>query len=1009
MSSRESIQRGLVRFKQRYWFARLLQGLLVFCGTGLVFFGVVALLEYASWLSVSQRTLLFTLTVIIEMALVFYYLGWPIAQLILNGRNLKDRSAALIIGDKLDGVGDRLLNYLELQSAPANELIDAGIEQKGKSLLGFPFYNAVSFSSLKPFLLFLIPPVVMTLYMISGNRWYMLSEGADRLIHFNTEYQRALPFVFSILSPLEIEEGTDYQLQLQLEGSVIPDQIELETKSGKQVLQRQGQNRFNAEFTSCLTDIVFRVTYDNISSEDFTVGIVKKPVIGRVSVIVEPPPYTGIADFSVDNLREIDVPQGSNVKVRFAIKNALNTYLVAEAGSVTDTLRSGEEEGYAQLKVMRNTAVVAFVQDTRLGDVRFNAIKDLVPNLIVLTDSSSEGLNISVAANDDYGIVKSSVLFISIDGTETRIELPVKGGLVDNRFFISFIEAALLREIQIRVSDYVSTVSRVLDFKKFAKQDQTNSELLDAAGEEMQLMKTQEDNSKSNSPSNKEKKKQSQTKQAEDLVKIAEQLTEKDSIQFERFRQLSEEVKDILNKMDKNLPKAQQELQEEKLEEMLKQLEQEWAILKAIEQLKKMDEAIEKDPFADKQTMEGLKEAEKNLEKLLNEEKTKKVDWKKFDDLQKANEELKKKDNQEEKEKEAGKEESKEEKQSEKNEKDSLNDEMKEDSDALKKQLSEMSDALMMEAMEKNIELLRRLELRALKASLKQEAVHNQTEASQQIENTYVAAQKEIILAATVILDSLEYVTIAEEELAVVLNSNVLLLAQQLDNLRSLQDVSYAGFVSGQRYLQYGLNDLASILYDILKSESSNLQNMMAGEGSCKNPKPGKGKKKSLSQKQKELGDKMGKKKGKGEGEGEGYPGKQGRQSLSQGELLELIKGQEEIMNEFKKAGGNKAGNSEAIDEMNKLLEDLLKNNLDKAIARNKDIEEKLIVIEKSENKKKEEDNKRKSQENKLDYDAIRNRVFMEYTKGVQTGSGVVNLPALKHYYTGKWVKAGQP
>jgi hypothetical protein len=315
---------------------------------------------------------------------------------------------------------------------------------------------------------------------------------------------------------------------------------------------------------------------------------------------------------------------------------------------------------------------------------------------------------------------------------------------------------------------------------------------------------------------------------------------------------------------------------------------------------------------------------------------------------------------------------------------------------------------MMMEAMEKNIELLRRLELRALKASLKQEQVYNQTQTSREVENSAVGSQKEIIQASVVILDSLAYATVTDEQLAVVLRKNVELLDQHIKNLSNLQDITYSGLVSGQRYLQYGLNDLASILYDILKSESQSLQSMMAGEGQCKNPKPGKGKKKSLSQQQKELGEKMGKKKGKGESEGEGQPGKQGRQSLSQGELLELIKGQEEIIKGFKKSGGNKPGEIEALDEMNKQLDDLLKNNIDKAIARNKEIEDKLILIEKSENQKKEDDNKRKSQENKLDYEALRNCIFVEYLTKIQTSTGVVNLPALKQYYTVKWVKAGQ-
>jgi hypothetical protein len=1002
LSNRENIHKNLVQFKQRYWFARLVQGVLIFSGTGLVFFGVVALLEYASWLSTAQRTALFLLTLSIELALFIIYLGWPLLQLLLGGKKLSDRNAAQIIGSKLEGVGDKLLNYLELQSTPTTELIDAGIEQKGRVLVGFPFYKAVSFAGLKPFLLFLIPPAIMLAFLLSGNRWHMLSEGAERLINFNTEYKKVLPFTFTILSPLQIEEGSDYELRLELKGKIIPDQIVLQSSLGNQVLQRQGGNLFSTTFSDCFRDIEFRILYEEVESDAYVVGVVKKPVIGRVTIDVIPPAYTGVASFTVDNLREIDAPQGSVVGIRFAIKNANNVVLISEDGGLTDTLSVLEGSGFARLKVARKTIVAAFAEQMRLGDVTVNAIKDLAPGLTVIADSSAGRLDVGIAASDDYGIVKAGVIFIGNDGSQTQLELPIKGGLVGTSFALTAIEASQLKEIQVRVSDQLTTVSRVIDLAKFRVLDQTSSELLEAAGNEMRMLKMNQDNSKPNSKSSSKKKKDIE-KEAEELKEVAEKLSEKDSVQFERFRQLSEEIEDMLKKMDKSLPLAKQELQEAKLEELLKQLEQEWAILNAIEQLKRLDDALEKSPFAEEKVMESLDDAEKNLEKVLKEDKQKQIDWEIFKELEKSNSELKQNEDDKNGEEKA---EGKQDEEDVNPKSEELKEEMKHDSDALKDQLSKMSDAMMMEAMEKNIELLRRLELRALKASLKQEQVYNQTQTSREVENSAVGSQKEIIQASVVILDSLTHATVTDEQLAVVLRKNVELLDQHIKNLSNLQDITYSGLVSGQRYLQYGLNDLASILYDILKSESQSLQSMMAGEGQCKNPKPGKGKKKSLSQQQKELGEKMGKKKGKGESEGQ--PGKKGRQSLSHGELLELIKGQEEIINGFKKTGGNKPGEIEALDEMNKQLDDLLKNNIDKAIARNKEIEDKLILIEKSENQKKEDDNKRKSQENKLDYEALRISIFVEYLTNIQTSSGVVNLPALKQYYTVKWVKAGQ-
>lgn len=1009
MSSKRKIHRNIVQFKQRYWLARLLQGLLIFCGTGLVFFAVVALLEYAAWLNTTQRALLLIVTSAIELVLVLFYIGYPLLQIFINGRNLSDRKAAEIIGYKLDDVGDKLLNYLELQSSPTNELVDAGIEQKGSSLVGFPFYKAVSFASLKPFLLFLIPPAIVVLYLFVGNRWHMLSEGADRLIHFNTTYQRALPFSFEILSGLVVDEGEDYRLSIRVTGKAIPDQITLETKQSSNVLQRHKGNLFEADFLNVISELKFRIQYDEIRSETFSVNVYRKPVLGRISVEVTPPSYTSIAPFSAENIRELDVPQGSEVRIKFAIKNAIETALLASQGSEVDSLGPINED-FTELKVFRSTVISAFSGSTELVEIKLNVIRDLSPALSVEIDSTAEFIEISVLATDDYGILKSTSLFTDVEGIVTEVPFLISGGIVDARFSISREELSRLKELKILVRDYMNTVFRVIDLSLFAKKELTCSQLLDAAGADMRAIKEKEETIQISKASS--RRKDELKKEAEQLERIAKQLTEKDSVQFERFKELSEKINDILKKLDKELPQSQQKLQEQKLEEMLMQLEQEWAILKTVEQLKQMDESLKKDAYAEEKIMKNLEKSEKDLNELLDKEKKEKLDWKKFDELQKANESLKMEENQYDTKQDKGsgdkqKEGEKKEQNSSDKKKD-VKDEMKEDSDALKEQLNAMSDAMMMEAMEKNIALLRRLELRALKASLKQEELYEKAQVSQQVDNSLVSSQREVNQATSVILDSLSYVTFSEEQLAQILSKNVEVLSVHLNEMTSMQDITLPSLVSGQRYLQYGLNDLASILYDILKSESQNLQNMMAGSGSCKNPKPGKGRKKSLGQKQKELGEKMGKGKKPGEGAPNGQ-GKNGRQSLSQGELLEIIKGQEEILREVEKEGGTKAGNKDVIDQLNKQLEDLINNNIDKAINRNKEIEDKLIALEKSQNQKKEDDTMRKSQEYKLDYEAIRKSVFLEYTKGKQSGSGIVNLPALKQYYIAKWLRIGNP
>jgi hypothetical protein len=313
-----------------------------------------------------------------------------------------------------------------------------------------------------------------------------------------------------------------------------------------------------------------------------------------------------------------------------------------------------------------------------------------------------------------------------------------------------------------------------------------------------------------------------------------------------------------------------------------------------------------------------------------------------------------------------------------------------------------MSDIMMSESAAKNVELIRRLELRALKNSKTQEEIYLESSSIAQIDKKQQVAQKEVNQSARNILDSLGALTISDPMMAQILMEYQEKLDLNLEQMSSASVDDVRNYVSNQRYLQYGLNDLAAILYDILKAESESLMNMKEGNKSCNNPKPGKGKKPSLSGQQKELGEKMGKQSRK--------PGKSkgGNQPLTQAEILELIKGQEAIIDQYEQKGGSKSGEGELAQELNKQLEDLINMNIDKALERNKSIEDKLLVIERSENQKEEQKEERQSKENTLDYDAIRRSSVQDYLRIKQRETSVVNLPALKNYFTGKWVKINQ-
>ncbi len=975
---------------------------MVFAGTGLILIVAVSLIEYFSWLTSSQRLALFFITAGIELVLLFYYIVWPGLQLFISGKALSDYKAAKLIGKKLPGIKDKLTNYLELKTiANRSDLIDAGLNQKQLQLSNYSFKSAISFKELKPFSLFLIPIVVLFVFLSQGNSWFMVTEGAERLLNFNTHFEKELPFVITLNNDLSVKEGEDFLLEISLSGNVIPDELIIESAQGKKVISRSGINMYTTEFKNCIRSVSFRFIYDDIPSKEYRIEVIKKPVVGRVSVLVSPPAYTNLSPYKLENEAALDVPQYSKIQVGYAFKNTNRLLALKSSNGIIDTLLLDHNQ-VIEFKIESTTKISAYSNEDELNKTQINTIVDKRPLLEVTTDSLNESVLVGVKASDDYAIKNAYFIFKRLDGKEEKVSLPYQGALLKSTFEISVQELNTLESVSVVVFDDIGKSSKTIDLKRFKQKEKSEKDLLSEAGSEIDEFVKEHNEEKSDAEKNKIEK--SKKKALEKLNEQSKELTKKDSLMYQRFEKLSEEILKLADDLEKNIPETQKKIKEQKLEDKIEELEKEWQILKTIEKLKSMEDSLKtKDGAIDANQMQEIQQSAKELkEKLLEEEEKKQVDWDKFENLKKSNNSLDK-----EVEKQKDSKSSDEEIKDSKSKEDDLKDDMKKDSEALRQQLSEMSDLMMMEAMEKNIELLRRLEIRALKNSLNQEKTYLLASEQMQIDNKVGVSQNEINTSAKVILDSLSYLTISDEELAQVLLKNQETLEKHLVEMQRTDVVDVQGYISSQRYLQYGLNDLAAILYDILKQESKSLMDAKSGDKQCKNPKPGKGKKPgkskkpSLSQQQKELGEKMGNKPKPGKG-------KPGKQSMSQSELLELIKGQEQIIEQYEQKGGSKAGDSELSQELNKQLDDLINNNLEKALLRNKDIEDKLITLEESENSKKELQEKRQSKENELDYESLKNAIIMDYIKRNQRGSSVVNLPALKNYFTGKWVTINQ-
>jgi len=896
-------------------------------------------------------------------------------------------------------VGDKLLNFLQLRdSSERSELIDAGLNQKSNFLSAFSFKDAITWRGLRVYTIFVIPLLLTGVFLFFGNGLGKVISGTERLVFFNRHFEKELPFSITILSDLQVNEGEDYELAVELSGDILPEKLTLQTNREIITLIRGPLNVYVASVVNCLNDVSFRFLYDDISSQTYNLKVIKKPLLGKVKFVVTPPKYTGISPYVIENSSTIEVPQYSQVNTSFQFKNT-EDLIVTHQGTNVDASVIIKQNQMFSFQAIGSSIIRVMALQTLLGESRVNVVLDKRPLVSLQLDSTATGAKMYLKATDDYAITKAQIIFINSKGETETVALPHQGVMLNTSIDFTTDIINNTQEAWVEVSDNIGKTRSKIPFELFKKKEKSEEALLNEAGSSLKDL-AEEKNAPKGKPT--EKRAQERKEKAEKINKQAKELSEKDSVAYKRFEELSEELLKLAEKLEKKLPINQEKLTEEKFKEMLEKMEKEWAILKAIEKLEALEKhLVEKAIALDNKKMDELMKDASDLKEMLKEDgKEDKVDWEEFDNIKEENEELK-----EQEETKGGDKQEKKDDRNKKKSKDALIKDMKESSQKLRNQLADLSDMMNMEQMQENIELLRRLEIRALKTSTKQEEVYRIT-GQNEVEKSIYVYQKEINTSATGILDSLSALTVSDPKLEQILADYEKNLAQHLLEIKGLNEDNPTGFRSAQRYLQYGLNDLAAVLYDILKSEKSNMQNM-SGNKQCNNPKPGKGQKGKMSLQQKMLGDKM--KDGEGEGEGKGKKGEAGKgQTISQKELLEIIKAQEDVLSDFQSEHGKKPGARDIIDEMNKQLDDLINQNIDRALMRNKNIEEKLLVFEESENKKEDIEQKRQSKENTLSYDDIRNSVLQEYLKGKQQSQAVVNLPALKNYYSGKWIQVNQ-
>lgn len=635
-------------FTRRYYTNQIIRGAIFSAIYVLAFFLAINLAEYYFYLSTGMRKVMFYGFILSSAAFVARYLLQPLLHYYKLGKIISYEQAAQIIGTHFSEVKDKLLNILQLRhdagSQPNAALLFAAIDQKAVELKPVDFSFAVDLSKNRKYLRFLLPPVLLFLFIIIAAP-NVIKEGTSRLYHNNIVYEKQAPFQFVIQNrELKALQYGNYTLNVKIEGDALPNEVYLEAGNNTYQLKKKEKNLFAFEFNNLRETTSFQLNANGFHSKEYTLNVVAKPIVTGFEIRCEYPPYTGKQNETVKNLGDLIVPAGTKLSWRFNTQNVeeLKFYIGDSAYQVK---RTGDAEfGFAKT-FMQSAAYTLKVSNNNVKDAdsvtySLNVTPDLYPVISVNEqhDSASQKYFYYTGdVSDDYGVRRLTFNYqitrsdSGAQNVSKTMEVPITAGL-SSRFTFYWS----LQDFTIAPGDQMSYYFEVWDNDGIHGSKSTRSNLMNFQ------MPTLNELNKEITKDNKELK----TDMKETMVKaeklknelhdMQDKLQEKKNLDWddkknlteniEKQKELQKELERMKEKMDQNFEK-QNELnevkpeiaeKEKRLQDLFDQVMNK-EMKDLYEKLQKMLEDLQKKDALDKmQDMEANNEKlEKEMDRML--------------------------------------------------------------------------------------------------------------------------------------------------------------------------------------------------------------------------------------------------------------------------------------------------------------------------------------------------------------------------------------------------------
>ena len=586
----------------------------------LMFLTFFSLFELIANLNSSFRTFLIYLAIVVISGSTAYLLLIPILRYFKLLRKESYQQVAKNVGEHFPDVRDDLLNSMQLVSSGNDKgwysinLINAAFKKVYSSTKNLKFETIINFNRTKKNLIYLAGAMLVVILMFSFLPG--LQAASYRLINYDREFIEPPDFSFTI-SPgnTEITKGEDVIISVSVKGEA-PDEITIATKKEDETvfsLQRvtpDSSDIYGLKLTSVRSTFNYYAFAQSISSEQFEIKVIDRPIVKTLELEISPPAYSKLDKIIQRDNGNVTALVGTRINFNLSsTKNLGRAYLQFMDSTIID-LAVTDHTATGKINVSRdNQYMIKLIDKNSNGNLspisyQINALTDAYPSIEMIAPNKNIKLandnrvDLTVKVKDDYGF-SNIILNYRLSASRyeppwneyRQLDIPLKK--TDKDITINYIWN--LTQLSLGVDDAVSYYLEVFD------NDNVNGPK--SAKTQVFYVKV---------PS------------LDEILAEADQIHSEAEMKLEQTLKEAEDLKKTLEEIDQELKKDEEKLSWEEKEKIENALEKYEELQKSMEdvsdQLQKMQNDLQQNNLLSEETLEKYMELQELMDEMTSEE-----------------------------------------------------------------------------------------------------------------------------------------------------------------------------------------------------------------------------------------------------------------------------------------------------------------------------------------------------------------------------------------------------